>query len=145
MIGGLTSFIRLIFFVITLFSLFVLVTVFVQCYAAWPLCKHIKHWIFTQYFLSYGGSYLLISPTLLANDVTSELVCWITMELVYLSRRIRVTCMFLGYQLSPILKLFWEYTYNFLCWFPLYLRKIYERYLSLISFINSIFSSELGS
>ena len=119
--------------------LFVLIMFFVQCDPGWPFCKHMKHWIFFQYFLSYVGSCLLLSPPLWANVVHSDVVYWLKLYLVYFSSIMRVTCMFLVYRSSHVVKLFGKYTLNLLCWFPLFWGKMYERYLSSVSVLTSNF------
>ena len=83
-------------------------------------CKHMKHFIISQYFLSYGGSCLfiaiscLLEPPLWVNVVPSELACCLTPELVYLSRSIRVPSLFLVYRLSPVVMLFCKIYFYFI-------------------------------
>ena len=100
---------------------------FLQCDYWWTLCKHLNNWIFFKYCLSYGGSSLLLSPHCWSNAVTSEVVCWLTLELVYLSRSTRVMCILLGQRSSLVAKLFCRYNFNLLFWFLLYWRGIYNR------------------
>ena len=88
-------------------------------------------------FLSCGGSCLLLAPPLWANNVSSELVCWLTLDLVYLSLRMRFPCLLLGYRSSTVGKLFSKSTFNFLFCFSLfwikYMRGTFPRYPFLLT------------
>ena len=91
---------------LSIFITLLLVIFFVQCDSGWPFCKHLTHCIFSQYFLSYLGSCLFTVPPLWDNGFPYDGVCWITLDLVNLSRSMRFPCMFLGHWSSPVVKLF---------------------------------------
>ena len=107
---------------------------FVRCCYGCHFCRYCNHSMFLQYFLSYGGRGLLVAPPLCKNNVIYEVVCWITLYLVYFYGGIRVTFRFLGYRSSPVMKSFFKSTFNLICCFPFFRRKTYETYLSLVYF-----------
>ena len=68
---------------------------------------------FPQYCLLYLGSSLLTAPPFRWNEVLSEAFCWLTLDLVNLSRIMMVACMFLGQRSSPVVKFYCKYNFNF--------------------------------
>ena len=96
--------------------------------------------IYFPFFLSYVKSCVLLSQNLWAKDVPYEVVCWLTLDLVYLYSRMIFPCLLLGYKLLPVVKSFSKSTFIFLCWFPLCWRRIYDSYLSLVLFLTSSYS-----